>query len=110
MKYTTIYYENNKIEIYNSLLGKETIKVNDQVVSSKYSIFGANHIFSLKENEALNHYQIQISLGINGVVYDLYKNDKPIIESEKGGCMTFIIISLFVVGVIIGLLKTKGVL
>ncbi|AFL83377.1 hypothetical protein Belba_0723 [Belliella baltica DSM 15883] len=83
MKYTTIFLDNKKIEIFNSLLGKETIKVDDQIVSSKYSIFGADHHFSLKEEENTNHYQFKFSLGINGIVYDFYKNGKPIIESEK---------------------------
>lgn len=104
MKYTTIYLENNKIEIHNSLFGKETIKVDGQVVSSKYSMFGANHHFSIKENDELNHYQIQISLGIQGVLYDLYKNGKPIIESEKGGCLNIFLIMLLI-GFTVGILK-----
>ncbi|MFN3802521.1 hypothetical protein [Belliella pelovolcani] len=111
MKYTTIYLDNKKIEIFNSLLGKETIKVDDQIVSSKYSIFGADHHFSLKEEENINHYQFKFSLGINGIVYDFYKNDKPIIEAEKGGCLTFLLIFLmFTVGVTLGILKVKGLI
>ncbi len=111
MKYATIYLDNKKIEIFNSLLGKETIKVNDQIVSSKYSIFGADHHFSLMENEEMNHYQFKFSLGINGVIYDFYKNGKPIIVSEKGGCLTSLFIMLmFIVGVTMGILKAKGLI
>ncbi|MCH7413220.1 hypothetical protein MM213_06985 [Belliella sp. R4-6] len=109
MKYTKIYLDNKKIEIFNSLLGKETIKVDDQIVSSKYSIFGADHHFSLKEEEELNHYQFKFSLGINGVLFDFYKNGKPIIESEKGGCLTFIFM-MFIIGVAVGILKAIGLI
>ena len=35
MKFTTIYLDENKIEIVSSFAGKETIKVNDEVVSQK---------------------------------------------------------------------------
>lgn len=49
MKFTTIYLGENKIELFNSLLGKETVKVNDEMVSSKFSITGTEHLFSIKE-------------------------------------------------------------
>lgn len=51
MKYTTFYFKDDKIEVFNSILGKETVKVNRSIVSSKYSIFGEKHAFSLKDGE-----------------------------------------------------------
>lgn len=35
MKYTTVYLDENKIELFNTILGKETIKVNGEIVSEK---------------------------------------------------------------------------
>jgi hypothetical protein len=96
MKFTTIYLGENTIEISNSILGKEVIRVNDKIVSSKYSILGANHNFQILENGIELYCQINISLGINGVVYDFYKNGKPIIESPKGGCGILFIIVFFI--------------
>ncbi|WP_154199772.1 hypothetical protein [Ancylomarina sp. 16SWW S1-10-2] len=37
MKFTTIYLEGNTIEVHNSFLGKETIKVNNKIISEKRS-------------------------------------------------------------------------
>ena len=101
MKFTTIYLEENKIEILNSILGRETIKVNDEIVSRKFSIGGAEHIFSITENGTIAKCKLRLGFGFNGVVFDLYKNDKPIVESPKSGLlilfMTVFFIVLFVV-------------
>lgn len=101
MKYSTIYSNDNKIEIFNSLLGQETIKVNGVIVSSKFSITGTEHHFKLiEQNEEESECKIVTGFGINGVVIDFYKNGKPIIESPKNGCFGFIIIVMVVVFVI----------
>ena len=104
MKYTTIYIEDNKIEIFNSLIGKETIKVNGEVVSSKFSITGTEHYFELMENGEKSDCKIITGFGINGVVIDFYKDEKPIIESPKSGCLGIILIAI-VVAFVIGLLE-----
>lgn len=104
MKYTTIYLGENKIEIFNSLIGKETIKVNGAVVSSEFSITGTEHHFELTENEEKADCKIVTGFGINGVVIDFYKNDKPIIESPKSGCLGIILV-VIVVAFLIGLLE-----
>jgi len=103
MKFTTIYLNENTIEISNSILGKEVIRVNNNIVSSKYSILGANHNFQIIENGIELYCQINISLGINGVVYDFYKNGKPVIESPEGGCGVFFA-TMIIVGFIFGVL------
>ncbi|MBK8627774.1 MAG: hypothetical protein IPN86_20090 [Saprospiraceae bacterium] len=97
MKYTTIYLDENRIEIFNSLLGKETIKVNGEIVSCKFSITGTEHHFKLTENEVESDCKIITGFGVNGVVIDFYKNDKPLIESPKGGCFKIILIVVLVV-------------
>lgn len=96
MKYTTIYLGNNKIELFNTLLGKETVKVNGEVVSSKYSMLGANHEFTLIEDGEQVPCNIKFGFGMNGIVFDLHKAGEPVIESEKSGCMGLIAIILLI--------------
>ncbi|PZX51417.1 hypothetical protein [Algoriphagus chordae] len=108
MKFSTIYLDENKIEISNSWLGKEVIKVNDEIVSSKYSVFGTDHSFWMMDNGITSNCKISIGYGINGMVFDFYKNDKAIIESPRTGCgviFAFVLIIGFVIGL---LLKTFG--
>ena len=102
MKFTTVYLDENKIEIFNSIFGRETIKVNGEIVSNKYSITGAEHAFSITENGTISNCKIRMGLGLNGVVFDLYKNQKPIIESPKNDFLK-IFIGLLIFGVLIGL-------
>lgn len=93
----------NKIELFNSIIGKESIKVNGNVVSSKFSMRGTEHHFKLIEGEAESNCKIVTGLGLNGVVIDFYKNGAPVIESPKNGFLGFLLIIIVVV-VTIGLL------
>lgn len=104
MKFTTIHLAENKIEIFNSWLGKETIKVNGNVTSSKYSFFGAEHVFPIMEQGEEVSCRLRLSTGFFGVKFDLCKNDQPIIESPNNGCLGFF--SIFIIlGVVAGLLS-----
>jgi len=108
MKFTTIYLEENKIEILNSILGRETIKVNGEIVSNKFSITGGEHLFSIKEDGKNANCKIRMGFGLHGVVFDLYKNNKPVIESPKSGFLIFFIAAFFIafiIGLAIGILK-----
>jgi len=80
MKNTTIHLNENKIELFNFFLGKETVKVNGEIVSEKRSITGTDHVFKINENGIENTYKLTTGFNINGVGFSLYKNDKPIIE------------------------------
>ena len=93
MKCFTIYHEGNKIEVLNSILGKETIMINGEIVSSKYSLFGTEHNFKLKNNDS--NCRIVLGLSRNGHTIDFYKDDKAIIESSKGGCLLFAFSGIF---------------
>jgi len=44
MKYTTVHLYENKIELFNTFLGKETVKVNGEIVSEKSLISVTEHI------------------------------------------------------------------
>lgn len=100
MKFTTVHLDNNKIELFNSILGKETIKVNNKIVSEKRSVFGTVHSFKIAENGKDVTCKLATGFGFNGVVIDLYKEGKPIIESPKSG-VRGIIIYLFVAVIVI---------
>ncbi len=97
MKFTTVHLDDNKIEVFNSFLGKETVKVNGEIVSEIYSMLGATHVFNIKENEQDIECKLVIGFGFSGVVIDLYKDEKPIIESPKKGCLTFFLIVFSIV-------------
>lgn len=51
MKYKEYELENNKVEYKNSILGKETVIVNGNVVSEKQTLFGASHSFNVNSNQ-----------------------------------------------------------
>lgn len=94
MKFVSIYLEGIVIEIHNNLFGVEQIKVNGNLVSSKFSIFGAKHDFIFDGHQ----YKIVITSGFTGVWYDLYKDGIPIIETTKNGCL--IVLAIVLVSVI----------
>ncbi len=103
MKYSTINLGNNSIEIHNSSFGKETIKVNNKIVSSKRSFGGAEHIFPIIENNKEVECRIRLGYGRGGITYDFYKGNEPIIVSSKSNLIpTIFIISLciIVIGII----------
>lgn len=85
MLYTSILLEDQKIEWFGNMLGLETIKVNGKTVSSQFSLFGGKHVFIIGQDA----YELSIRTTLFGVVFDLFKNDIPIIESAKGGCAVF---------------------
>ena len=72
MKYTEYNIDNNKIEFLNSILGKETVVVNGEKVSEKFSITGAEHHFTIKSN----HFVLKSN-------YELFKDRKLKIELLK---------------------------
>ncbi len=99
MKYTTVHLDENKIELFNTCLGKETVKVNGEIVSEKRSITGTEHIFKINENGNENNYKLTTGFNLNGVGFSLYKNDKPIIEMPKSKLAFYFFI---IIGIIIG--------
>ena len=91
MKFITLHIGDSKIELYNTLLGKETIIVDGQKISEKYSITGANHRFTIIENGQEKHSQLNTKLTWNGGAVDLYVENKPIIAipESNGSAIIF---------------------
>jgi hypothetical protein len=92
MKITTVTLGETQIEFYNSFSGKETIKVNGEVVSSKKSLSGTDHLFDAVEGEKTVQYKLITGVNLNGVAFDLYKDGHPVIQSLKGGKFRFWIV------------------
>lgn len=101
MKFTTVHLGDNKIELFNTLLGKETVKVNGEVVSSTYSMLGAEHPFPIREDGKDIECIVQFGFGMNGVVFDLYKDKKPVIEAEKKGFISLFLIIIILFSLIL---------
>jgi len=103
MKITTIYVDDNKIELHNSLLGKETVMLNNEMVSSKFSVCGAKHFFYIKENDTQVLCNLNVGFGFNGVNFNLYKDNKPIIESPHTNIPAILIIVLAIMFLLMGI-------
>jgi len=99
MKYTTVHLDENKIELFNTCLGKETVKVNGEIVSEKRSITGTEHIFKINENGIENTYKLTTGFNMNGVGFSLYKNDKPVVEMPKS---KYAFVFIVLIGAIVG--------
>lgn len=97
MKFSTIQLGTNKIEIFNSYLGKETIQLNGETVSEKKSITGATHTFTIIEEDRTVPCKIILGYGANGVVMDFYKDGIPIIKSPRSSLLVLFFIFLFIV-------------
>ena len=86
-----IYFERNiTIEIELYFLVVERIRINNELVSSKFSILGRVHNF---HHEGHN-YKVVLTAGAFGWWLDLYKDGSALIESAKHGCLI-----LFCIGV-----------
>lgn len=80
MKLASFFHNGNEIEIHNNWLGKETIKYNGEDVSEHYSIMGAEHKFSVLEDEVWADYVIVIGFSNCGVGFNIYRNGEPLME------------------------------
>lgn len=97
MKYMTINLEDHKIELHNNLLGKESVFVNDQKVSSVSSLFGTEHNFEVSDGEASTKYMLKTKMGRGGVAIDLYKNGSPVIESPVNNQLKYFVLFVCVI-------------
>ena len=100
MKYSTIKLGNNKIEIFNSFIGRESIKLNGKIVSEKSSIGGAEHSFTMLENDQKVDCKLNLGYGANGVVMDLYVDNIAIIESPRSSLLLIVTILIFAITIV----------
>ncbi len=102
MKFSTIQLGTNKIEIFNSYLGRETIRLNGETVSEKKSITGATHLFTIMEEDRKVPCKIILGYGANGVVMDFYKDNIAIIKSPR--CSSLIVLFMILLFITIGVI------
>ncbi len=80
MYYREIRYDDLIIEFINSWTGKETVKVNRQIVSEKSSLLGTHHFFNVDEGGSKVPYVLTTRIGSKGVMLDLRKNGIIVLE------------------------------
>ncbi len=82
MQYQKLTSGETIIEFHNNWLGEETVIVNGQIVSKKYSVWGTNHFFTVMEDGRQTRYILTTRVDANmQVVVDLSKNGQLIRES-----------------------------
>jgi hypothetical protein len=77
MKLATYQIENTTVAVYNSPLGKESVKVNGQLVSEKFSFWGTEHYFTI----GTDHYSVRPYLNFRsscGMGVKVHKNGRPL--------------------------------
>lgn len=106
MKLVTYYIGDNTIEIQNSILGKETVKLNGEIVSQKSSIFGAEHPFKIYEDGVTKDAMIKIGLSFLplGIQVDLLVDNKPIVKHSKSKQRFWIILGVLIFCAVVGFL------
>lgn len=72
-----------KIEFINSFSGKETVRVNNQIVSEKSSIMGTIHRFEMVTNGSTKKYSLRTKLGgATMVMIDLLCDRNYLLQNE----------------------------
>ena len=105
MKYTEYTVDNNKIEFLNSILGKETVVVNGEKVSEKFSVTGTEHHFNIKSNHFIlkSNYELFKDRKIK---IQLIKNDE-IVDSKLVNMKSNQRVVWIVFGLLVGYLLVK---
>lgn len=94
MKHSTIHYGDSKIELHNSVLGKETVIVDGVQVSEKYSFAGTTHRFTIRENGAEKQAQLTTKLTANGGAFDFFVDNQPVVELPENNGFVFFLLML----------------
>jgi hypothetical protein len=105
MKIITINLGPSSIEFHNSLVGKETIKVNGEIVSSRFSVAGMEHVFTVEEGGEDVVYKLKTGLGFLGLSINLFRDDAAIILGQKTNGwlkITLLIILIIFLGIWVG--------
>ncbi|WP_344925382.1 hypothetical protein [Aquimarina addita] len=100
MKYAQYIIANDKVEVFNSITGMEEIYINNKKISSKFSVFGTEHFFRLKNNQ----YLIKSYLDSNliGMSFEVRKNGVPIDLENRCKIKTIDKIGRFLLAIIFG--------
>jgi hypothetical protein len=105
MKFTTINLGETQIELYKSFLGKETVKVNGNILASEWTFSGTVHEFTVNENGKEVHYKLKTGTGIMGLMFGLKRDEVPVIEFPKSkgwGTFLFVVVLLIILAYLVG--------
>lgn len=84
MKVFSVFYRGKEITIHNNLLGVESIRVDGEVKSSRYSSFGTTHSFTIHDEEGFaDDFIVEIGYGWWGVTCNVWCNDEPLFIGLK---------------------------
>jgi hypothetical protein len=102
MKYAKYNIEEGIVEVYNSILGMESIVLNGEKVSKNCSVFGSEHTFRAHQNS----YKVTTQTSffhLAGVEIRLYKNGEYIrLENQISKSKRRWLIMRFVFGLFLG--------
>jgi hypothetical protein len=109
MKYVSYNVDNNCIEVYNSISGVETIKVNNEEVSKKFSFLETNHCVQINNQ----FYTLKSGIDFFGSSFKLFSEGKALelpnlISKKEKYTILFKRITFFVLGVVLGLVFGKA--
>lgn len=84
MRYLMLNISKGQIlSIDNSMTGVESVYMNDDLVSKKFSFLGAKHTFSREENGENIDYEVKIGLNFTGIGYNIYRDGDPVLLSNS---------------------------
>ena len=83
MRAMSYFYNNNEISIHNSILGVESVRYNGEKMTSKFSIFGAIHDFSVYEDDEHIDYRIDVGMGLTGVTFSIWRNGRALLLGSR---------------------------
>lgn len=81
----TITYGNHTIEVSEmSMTAKEVIRYDGHVVSSKRSMTGSTHLFSVKEETEDVQYEVQVGMRWHGFsAYSIVRRNGKVIYTDR---------------------------
>ncbi|MFD0796653.1 hypothetical protein ACFQZJ_04220 [Maribacter chungangensis] len=102
MKYITYTIEDQTLEFYNSILGRESVVLNGKKISEKRSFFGTEHYFTIGED----NYSIRPSLDFSsiwGIGFKLHRNGLPLnISGQRVKKNKWMVLAFVLAGLAIG--------
>jgi hypothetical protein len=105
MKLVTFRIGDNIIELNNNIWGTETVILNGDVVSQKWSVFGVEHPFTIRENDQSKEAMVKIGYNFPyGFQIDLSIDNKPIVQHSRSKKLFWIILGILILFVVAGFL------
>ncbi len=80
MRVLSAFVGGHEISVHNNWWnGVETVKYNGATVSSQFSWFGSVHTFSVEEAGEVARYEVEVSLSLNGISANIWRNEQPVV-------------------------------